>query len=453
MAKLAGEVPAGELEAYRRAGGPVLELMDEVERRRLECGIDGLDPWTVPAATRAAFLCAWNAFVLQTVANDLVDADYALDPQTPGHLPAATAEQALRLYRQVEGWVSRARQAQANPDYRLEVPVPAPLPPWHRTRPVPPAHVHSLVHAMRSVREHAGAAMAFLPDSPPADAEKQAQFHRIRQLHASAQVSARYADEMAPRAASGVNDRAAEHARSAIEQFYLLGQLIADPALAKESVAAAPGNAGPVPPSPGPAPRLLGGWPVGAGPAPQAPAQPATAEPSGRELAKQLVTRHDDHTGEKITEAPVAVDFAGRLQHEARFELRPTLVRGREGETAVLRVAARGESGFTRLVQGTLTLHVDGQEVVLWPWPGAQSRMSTLDGRALYEEDVGFPLPRGMLEGIAGARRTWLRMDTGHGALQPDGETMARLQACCRDFLRAVAARDPDPHRPRPRRG
>ncbi|HYR08109.1 MAG TPA: hypothetical protein VEQ60_10080, partial [Longimicrobium sp.] len=66
VAKLQGEVPAAELEAFRRASAPVMELLEQVERRRLECRIDGLDPWAVPPATRAAFLCAWNAFVLQT---------------------------------------------------------------------------------------------------------------------------------------------------------------------------------------------------------------------------------------------------------------------------------------------------------------------------------------------------------------------------------------------------
>jgi hypothetical protein len=508
MAKLSGEVPAGELESFRRAGGPVFELVEQVEKRQLECRIDGLDPWTVPPATRAAFLCAWNAFVLQTVANDLVEADYALDRHTPGHLPAATAEQALRFYRQVEGWVSRGSQALANPAYRLDVPVPDPLPPWHRTRPVAPAHLHSLVHAMRSVREHADAAMAFLPDAAPGDAEKQAQLNRIRQLHAQAQVSARYADEMAPQATPAANDRAADHARSAIEQFYLLGQLIADPALANGLPAAAepPRKVGPgraAPPAPGAAPRLAGGWPVGTAPAPSTPApraaQPPPAAPPPRPApkappaplagspeghrshwatgmhladgwpvpggpaprpaeerapapAQRLVTRHDTHRGQTITEWPVPVEFAGRLEHDARFELRPMLVRGREGETPVLRIGARSGSGFTRLTQGTITLHADGLEVALFPWPGAQSRMSTRGGRALYEEEADFPVHRAMLDAIPRAKSLRLRIDTGHGTLQPETETMARIQSCCHDFLHALHARDADPRYPRPKR-
>ena len=75
IASLQGEVPAEELEAFRRASATVYELLERMEHRRLECGIDGLDPWTVPPATRTAFLCAWNAFVLQTLGDELLEAD------------------------------------------------------------------------------------------------------------------------------------------------------------------------------------------------------------------------------------------------------------------------------------------------------------------------------------------------------------------------------------------
>lgn len=141
FAKVQGEVPAAELDAFRRASAPVFELLEQVERRRLECSIDGLDPWTIPPATRAAFLCAWNAFVLQTLGDEFLDADYRAEPRTPHFVPPVTAEQVLRFYEQVEGWVNRAWQAQANPDFRLDVPVPAPLPAWGEGEPFPSAHL------------------------------------------------------------------------------------------------------------------------------------------------------------------------------------------------------------------------------------------------------------------------------------------------------------------------
>jgi hypothetical protein len=465
-AKLAGEVPAGELEAYRHAGGPVFDLMDQMERRRLECGIDGLDPWTVPAATRAAFLCAWNAFVLQTVANDLLDADFALDPRTRGHVPPATAEQALRFYGGVDGWVSRAAQAQANPDYRLDVPVPAPLPGWLRGRPIAPAHLHGLVHAMRAVHEHADAAMGFLPSTPPEDAEKAAQLHRIRQLHAAAQVHARYAEDLAAAASPTVHERGGNHARSAIEQFYLLGQLVADPALAKgPGEAPRPAPAHPPVASDGPrveSERTMATQPVAPAPAPPSPerppqvqAPPPAAPPPapygtrGPPPAFELASRRDDATRHTITEPARGVDFTGTLGVEARFDLRPVRVRQWDwgGLLFKMRVYVQGRAGFVRLAEAALTIHVDGQESVLYAWPGSQAKESVLEaGQPLYEEYVAYPLSPQLLGGICSATHLGLWFSSSRGMLVLDADTIPRVQSCCRGFVHSLKThRDDSP--------
>lgn len=232
FARMQGEVATTALEAYRRASLPVFELMDRVEARRQACAMDGLTPWTIPPATRAEFLCAWNAFVLQTLGNDILDADYADYPATAGFVPPVTADQVLAFFAQVEGWVDRAQQAAASPEYVLDVRVPAQLPAWSDVEPCPPSHLRGLLKAMRSVGEHAAAAMAFLPESVP-DAGQQTQLHRIRQLHASAQSKARYAADLhGVDPPPEVHDRTEPYAREAIEMFYRLGQLIADPALA-----------------------------------------------------------------------------------------------------------------------------------------------------------------------------------------------------------------------------
>ncbi|HST60457.1 MAG TPA: hypothetical protein VLK84_17285 [Longimicrobium sp.] len=244
VARFQGEVPGSTLEAYRRASLPVLELMDRAEARREACIADGLDPWTIPPATRAELLCAWNAFVLQTVGNDILNADYTDDADTAGYVPRVTADQLMSFFGQVEGWMDRAHQAQANPDYRLDVEVPARLPPWSEVDPSPPSHLRGLLKAMGAVGEHAAAAMRVLPDTAPAgpeQAERQKQIHRIRQLYASAQSKARYAAELHGAAPSpDVRGRVEPYMREALERFYELGQLIADPALARGGLSAAP---------------------------------------------------------------------------------------------------------------------------------------------------------------------------------------------------------------------
>ncbi len=244
FARFQREVPGATLEAYRRASLPVFELMDRAEARREACIADGMDPWTLPPATRAEILCAWNAFVLQTVGNDILDADYAQDPDTAGYVPRVTEAQLMSFFGQVEGWMDRAHQAQANPDYRLDVEVPADLPPWSGVEPSPPSHLRGLLKAMDAVSEHAAAAMRFLPETAPAGPEqaaRQTQIHRIRQLYASAQSKARYAAEMhGAEPSPDVRGRVEPYVREAIERFYELGQLIADPALARGGPSAAP---------------------------------------------------------------------------------------------------------------------------------------------------------------------------------------------------------------------
>jgi hypothetical protein len=126
ISRLQGEVPATTLEAYQRASMPVFDLLDQVEARRLACSAEGLNPWTVPPATRTEFLCAWNAFVLQSLGNDILAADYRENPSTAGYVPPVTADQVLTFYPQVEGWFNRAQQAHA--DYRG---------PLHRERVLP----------------------------------------------------------------------------------------------------------------------------------------------------------------------------------------------------------------------------------------------------------------------------------------------------------------------------
>jgi hypothetical protein len=245
---LQDEVPATTLEAYRRASLPVFEVMDLAEARRLECATAGLSPWTVPPATRTELLCAWNAYVLQTLGDAFLDADYEASPATIGYVPPATARQVLGFYEQVEEWLDRARRAHASPDYRLDVEVPADLPGWS-AHPSTGGHLAGVLRAMRAVGEHTAAAMAFLPDEAPGGDAQQAQLNRIRQLYASAASKARYAtDLLGAGATREVQARLEPYARDAIELFYTVGQLAADPWLAVDP---------PPPAVPVPAPMLV----------------------------------------------------------------------------------------------------------------------------------------------------------------------------------------------------
>lgn len=86
---------------------------------------------------------------------------------------------------------------------------------------------------MRAVRDHTDAALIFLNDSPPQNEEQKKHLNAIRQVHASAMTKARYAEDMMTNNATrDVHERVEEHVKVAIENFYLLGQLLASPELA-----------------------------------------------------------------------------------------------------------------------------------------------------------------------------------------------------------------------------
>lgn len=235
MARVRHELPATDLDAYRRASLPVFELWEAAEARRQACRDEGLDAWQVPPATRTELACAWNAFALQVLGNCLLDADYRGDPSTRGFVPRGTAAQIRQFYQEVEGWMMRAHQARANPAFALDIPLPAALPRWNEDEHRSPSHLVGLRHAMRAVRGHVDSALAQLPEDVPGHPRKQAQLARLRQAYAAAQARAHYAEEMfGPGPASPAHAFAEAYVRDAIERFYLLGQALADPRLAEK---------------------------------------------------------------------------------------------------------------------------------------------------------------------------------------------------------------------------
>lgn len=458
VAKLQGEVPAAELEAFRRASGPVFELLEQVERRRLECRIDGLDPWTVPPATRMAFRCAWNAFVLQTLGNEYLDADYRAEPRTPHFVPPATAAQVLRFYEPVEAWVNRAWQAQANPEYRLDAAVPAAPPAWVPATPLPPAHLDGLLRAVRAVRDHADAAMGFLPATPPEDDTRQAQLNHLRQLYASAQARARYAEDLCGSdPVPEVRERAGEHARSAIELFYLLGQLAADPELAAH---AEPRAAEPGPTRASRASRSLSAprqaapeakvaaeakaaqATKAAVPPASAPTPPRSAGRKGRTAEKaprlHLATRHDRFKSRTITATAESVGFMGDFSGETHFSLKLAYVRAADSRWVVLDASIRSYGMPTSLSVGTLTVHADGQNTVLRPMPDHKINTLDEDGTISFHEHLGYALPDGLLEKLSFAKRAGLLFENLRGAVEVDDAVTARFQAYCRGFYELV---------------
>ena len=231
VSQLSGEVPAEIVAAYRRASLSVYEMLDHVEGKRLDIKIQGHHPWDVPPATQAEILCAWNAYALQLLGDQFVDADFRLNPTTAGYLPPITADQVMAFYEQVEPWLSRARQAHSNPNYKLDVAVPADMPPWSAVEPCPNAHLHGMLAAMLALRDHARLALTFFEETQ-SPTDKQDAISHARQLWAAAKSKADYAENLwGGNPSRELHERIEEYVKEAIERLYTLGQLLAMPSL------------------------------------------------------------------------------------------------------------------------------------------------------------------------------------------------------------------------------
>lgn len=235
-AAVRGERSSEALEAFRRAGADAYGALAEAESVRAELADAGRAPWEAPDGARALLVCAWCAFVLQTLGDEMLDADARADPGTAGFLPPVTAEQALAFYAPVEEWLARAHRAQADPAYRLDVALPAPLPPWVAVEPCPAAHLDAMLAAAERVVGHAELAVADLLRAA-GGGEHPAAVARIGSELAAARTAADYAQRLyRPGCGRDVHERAEESVKRALGHAWRVGQLTAAPDLAEREL-------------------------------------------------------------------------------------------------------------------------------------------------------------------------------------------------------------------------
>lgn len=230
---LRGEVSAATVEAYRRAGQGAYEDLLNAEAVRHEMALAGTDLWSTDPGQASQLLCTWNAFALQTLGEQFVDADYQADPRTVGYLPPVTADQAARFLGQVERWSALARRAAADPqfDVAAQIALPAPLPGWVEVEPCPVPHLQAMLAAGRSMREHVQAALADVGRTTIPEQEQDA-VSRLRGLVADADTSLSYGESLwSPGAGEQVHQRVEDSLRRSIDSYYIVGQLFAIPAL------------------------------------------------------------------------------------------------------------------------------------------------------------------------------------------------------------------------------
>jgi hypothetical protein len=249
-AAMHGEVSATTVEAYRRAGATAYQDILDADQVRADLAAAGTGQWGASPAQASQLLCAWTAFALQTLGEELIDADYRADPRTVGFLPPATAEQAAAFLGEVEHWSSRARRAARDPGYDVtaECELPTPLPNWVKAEPLPLTHLKAMMAATQAMRGHAEAALADLIRTDPPSGKQDAAA-RLRGMAVEADNVAAYGEALwSPDAGAKVHEQALSSLRRGIDAYFELGQLLAMPALLdRPQAAAAPVSGQPLP--------------------------------------------------------------------------------------------------------------------------------------------------------------------------------------------------------------
>src|SRR5689334_5941438 len=230
-AKMSHERDATVLEVMRRAGRVAYDERMEADRIRAELTASGVSPWDAPVNVGGQLLATWNAYVLETLGESLLDADYGADPGTVGFVPAVTYSQAEAWLSAVEGGVSLARQAGSNPDFDLaaEIPLPAELPQWPEADPCPAEHLLALLTVVPPLKQDVDVAL-FALDRAGVPAARRHAFNRLKQLAAEAASAAEYAEALCTRRQHpGLHALAEEKLRLALELWFQAGQLAAMP--------------------------------------------------------------------------------------------------------------------------------------------------------------------------------------------------------------------------------
>lgn len=233
-AGLRNEVPAEQLEAFRRAGSAVFELQLFAEEHLAELAASGRHPWDADASSASLLLCTWTARLHQTFAAELLDADYQAAPRTAGFLPPVTAQQAWAFFEPVGRWLNHGRRAAAATSFWIgdEEDLPSALPELFDDPDAPGRHLRGLLTAAdaidRQLEESLG--VVICAGDPPARWSEH--LTRIRELAAQAQSSLRYAQALWHPGSSPDLDRIIRsHLHPALVLEHHVGQFLALPEL------------------------------------------------------------------------------------------------------------------------------------------------------------------------------------------------------------------------------
>jgi hypothetical protein len=239
---LAGEVSAADAQALGAAGDVAYVLVTEIDDLYRQMLLEGKDPWTADPGIQVRLLSSWIAVALKTLGDSFLDADDQVSHRTQGFVPEVTLRQVMAFFEPVEIWLSHARQAEADPGYRLNGwSLPVELPEWQEVEPCPRAHLEAMLMAVLGtarrlgIQARAEAAMAYFVEHAPEG--HKAECDHVRGLMAAAATAADMAQQLHrqhgqhAQVSGELHERIEESVKTAIDTYFTAGQFMAMPAL------------------------------------------------------------------------------------------------------------------------------------------------------------------------------------------------------------------------------
>jgi len=218
---LRGDVSVSSLQGLRAAGAAAYSLAEEADSARQA---EDWDPWTQGTSTQLVSVYTWNAFALQTTADQLVgdNAEASVEPSLFSFAQAC--------YTQVQDWVESARLAQANPAFRTRTPLPTSLPPWPRFERTGLDELRTLRRVYDALAPRAEFEFGRVAAKPPPD--KAGIFAEMKLVEAQMQTTVQVADGLNAHAHGPEQLREVQDSLvRALGCAFTLGQIAAMPSL------------------------------------------------------------------------------------------------------------------------------------------------------------------------------------------------------------------------------
>jgi len=145
------EVSAADIEGLLRGSGQLEDLRQQIDdaRRAGEIAHPGR-PLEIHGNLGGALAYFWVAQAFIAVAQNLKEADDAIDPETRGYMPRVSHDQAMALLVQVGDYLALTSAALVDPTYAVGRPLPVPLQPRIEAQGrCPVGHLKGMLQAAR----------------------------------------------------------------------------------------------------------------------------------------------------------------------------------------------------------------------------------------------------------------------------------------------------------------